>query len=649
VYWREKEIVARTFEKVAARNRGYVAAAALSVLTISAFAGACGNQFLHYDDEDYVTHNQTVSRGLNLQGLAWDLTARHAANWHPLTWLSLQLDAQVYGLEPWGFHLTNLLLHAANAALLFLLLRNLTAATAASLLAATFFALHPLRVESVAWVAERKDTLSGFFAFLTLFCYTRYAHRPKLGSYLNVIMCYGLSLACKPILVTLPAVLLLLDWWPLARWQHQRPRNLLIEKLPLLAMAGAVAVVTLTAQGTELVGLHELPIGARIKNALVAYVDYVIKLGWPLNLAPLYPRAPTGPSIMATVAAGAVLLAFSTFCFASARRRPYLLIGWIWYVVMLVPVIGFVQVGLQATADRYTYLSGIGLLIVVVWGTLEGAGRRRWGQWLLLPGVIGVAISLHVITQRQVKHWYSDQTIWEHTSRINPDNAVAHNNLGCALWLRSGMLGKDPALLVPAGSATASDLEGARQEFAAAARLDMHYAQAYTNLGDILNQQGKPEEARIAYGAAVDADPNYALGHYRLGRALAARGDDSAACAEFSAALRADQTLAPAHEGWAEVLRRHANSQGALMHMAAAVKLDPHSGPTLEHFGETLVDAGRRQDAIEVFRSAAVAYAADNQTPGAARVLRRALLIVPESDGALAKTLRQELGRYDSP
>ena len=429
-------------------RRTIVISLGLAVLTVTAFAQVVQCDFVNYDDATYVNDNPQVTAGLNLESVCWAFTSIYASNWHPLTWLSLQLDASLYGVNPAGYHLTNLLLHLATVVLLFLFLSSATGAVWRSAVVAAFFAVHPLRVESVAWVAERKDVLSGFFWMLTLIAYLHYVRRPGIGRHLLLVFVFALGLLAKAMLVTLPFVLALLDYWPLARlpWGQARGgplstpegnprvprvslRLLIWEKVPLLLLAIATAAATVAAQSLGVANLEELPLHIRVANALIAYVTYILQVFWPANLCVLYPHPYAAVSWRLAVAAGLLVLVVSVFVLREMRRRPYLLVGWCWYLGTLVPVVGLIQVGLQAHADRYTYLPVIGVFVMLAWGIPDLPPLRRFGQ-VVLPLFAAVLLAACVgLTNLQVRYWKDTRTLWEHVLAVDPKNAFAHQEL----------------------------------------------------------------------------------------------------------------------------------------------------------------------------------------------------------------------------
>lgn len=425
----------------------------LIVATLAVFQQLPEYDFVNIDDYYYVTENVHVTRGLTREGIIWAFTTLHANNWHPLTWLSHMLDCQLFGLKPGMHHLTNLLLHMANSTLLLLVLKRMTGALWRSAFAAALFALHPLHVESVAWVAERKDVLSTLFWLLTVWGYAGYVEYPGRNRYLLVLLFFALGLMAKPMLVTLPFILLLLDYWPLGRvklWesreggsggiQRSSALHLVREKIPFFALTLASGIVTVVAQykGGAVRSLNLLPLDVRIANALVSYVGYIGKMIWPQHLAIFYPHPGALPTWQ-VVGAGLLLLSLSIILLRAAGRFPYLGVGWLWYLGTLVPVIGLVQVGDQAMADRYTYVPLIGLFVLIAWGIPDLMARWRYRQIALTISAVIVVFCCTVSTWSHVKHWRNGTALFTHAVNVTADNALAHDGLGFAL-ARQGRL-----------------------------------------------------------------------------------------------------------------------------------------------------------------------------------------------------------------
>jgi tetratricopeptide (TPR) repeat protein len=574
----------------------------LVVATLATYGDLRNHQFINYDDQLYVQDNPTVRAGLTLKGLSWAFTTIHAANWHPLTWLSFMVDSQLFGLHPGGFFLTNLLFHIANSLLLFLWLLYLTRTLGCSFLVAALFALHPLHVESVAWLAERKDVLSTFFWLLTMWAYVWYAERPRLGRYLLILVCFGLGLMAKPMLVTLPFVLLLLDYWPLGRLSLKGPglaaaspkpgpgvalQRLVWEKSPLLVMSALSSAITFYAQkeAGATWNLQNLPISQRLANAMVAYVSYLGKMFWPAHLGVLYPLAGHNPPIWQAPAAGLALAVLTLGALRQARRHPYLLVGWLWYLGTLLPVIGLVQVGMQAMADRYTYVPLIGLFIVVAYGMADLGARWRAPRFLLPVGAGVVLSALMICTWMQVSYWRDSIPLYEHTLKVARRNPLIHNNLGLAL-------------------AQQGKLDQAMAHYDEALRLDPDYPRPHNNLGLALAQQGKMEQAMAQYAEALRLAPDYAAAHNNLGLALARQGKWEQAMAHYAEALRLDPDDASAHHKLGLALDAQGKMEQAMAHYAEALRLDPDDAEAHHNLGLDLAAQGKWEQAVAHYAEA---------------------------------------------
>ncbi|MEJ2092421.1 MAG: tetratricopeptide repeat protein [Syntrophobacterales bacterium] len=487
--------------------------------------------YITFDDNMYVYENPQVLNGLTWTGVKWAFTTQHAGNWHPLTWLSHMLDSQIFGAWAGGPHLTNLLFHLASTLLLFLFWARVTQALWPSALVAALFALHPLHVESVAWVSERKDVLSAFFWIATMWAYAGYAASPSAWRYLAVILLFALGLMAKPMLVTLPFVLLLLDYWPLGRIRGLTPAadlgrgttptagparqgfgRLIFEKIPLFALAFLSCLITLSAQrgGGSVLSLVSWPLAQRFANALVTYVKYVVKMFWPPPLAMYYPLAPV-PWWQAA-AAGLVLLAVTTLVLARARRSPYLAVGWLWYLGTMVPVIGLVQVGGQAMADRYTYIPFIGLFLMVAWGIFELTASWRRQKIILAVGAAVTLAACWWATWVQVGYWRNSETLFTHTIRVTGPNYIAYHHLGTDMVNR-GHLDQAIALY--------------RKTLAIAPS----YAPAYNNLGCVYARQGNFAEAVPYLKQAIRLAPHNLKYYRNLAQAYTDQGKKTAAAA----------------------------------------------------------------------------------------------------------------------
>src|SRR5947207_2596243 len=427
----------------------------LAVVTFAIYAQVIGHQFITLDDPTYIQENPMVNRGVTLAGLAWAFTTFHATNWHPLTWISHMIDCQLFGMNPGRHLLVNALIHVANTLLVFWFLLRTTHARWLSALVAALFAFHPLHVESVAWASERKDTLSTFFGLLSLIAYVRYAEAPSIRRYAWTAITLALGLLAKPMLVTWPFVMLLLDYWPLRRFEITSRREvatkvwpLVREKLPLFVLVAASAVVTSVAQSHAgaVRTVTEFPLALRLSNALVSYAKYLLLTFWPNDLAVFYPFPAAGIPAWQIIGAALLLIAITGFCFFQRRSRPYLIVGWLWFLGTLVPVIGLVQVGGQTMADRYFYIPSIGLFIAIVFGLADIAEKRRVGPWVSAAIANVVVLVLATLTNAQIHRWSDSFTLFEHTLAVTPPNAAIERSLGYALQ-RSGRLDEAAAHL----------------------------------------------------------------------------------------------------------------------------------------------------------------------------------------------------------
>jgi tetratricopeptide (TPR) repeat protein len=520
-------------------RREIVISLGLVLLTVAALGGACGNDFVNYDDDVYVTQNWSVLGGLDFDTVAWAFTATVSNHWHPLTWLSLQFDVGLFGPVPWGFHLTNLLLHTANVLLLFVVLRQMTGAVWRSAAVAALFAVHPLHVESVAWVTERKDVLSAFFWLLTTLAYVRYVRQPGWRRYRWVLAFFVLGLLSKSMVLTLPCVLLLLDYWPLGRigWQaasgppspgvvtpgllpHSPStlRWLVWEKLPLFALSLAAGVMSLYARqkGGGLKSGEYLGLGERLGYAVNAYATYLGKCLWPADLAAFYPLAPGGLPAWQVAAAAGLLVALTALVLVAARRRPYLAVGWLWYLVTLLPVSGVVQLGSYALADRYAYIPSVGLFVLAVWGVADLASRPA-RVWVLAPVVGLVLLAFVLLCREQVATWRDSVTLWRHALAVTPDNFFVRLKLGQALR-------------------EVNDLDGAAEQFTEAVRLRPDLAKAHDMLGAVRLQQGRVSEAVDCFTEATEMQPAAAEFQRHLGQALQKQGSEEQAQKRFQLA-----------------------------------------------------------------------------------------------------------------
>ena len=578
-------------------------AAGLVLAVIVLYAPVAGHDFVNFDDGAYVYENAMVRAGLTWEGARWAFDSVHSSNWHPLTWLSHMLDSHFFGLDAGKHHLVSVLFHAANAALLFTALRWMTGALWPSLLVAALFALHPLRVESVAWISERKDVLSAFFWMLTMLAWIAYVRRASALRYALTLLCFSLGLLAKPMLVTLPFVLLLLDVWPLQRWRPWSEgawpaRRLLVEKIPLLLLSVAASGVTLQAQtlGNAVQSVDAIPVGARIANALVSYWLYLWKTLWPAGLACFYPHPAILPEdgsqswALATFAAGLALLAITVAVWKAMRRRPYLAVGWLWYLGTLVPVIGLFQVGQQALADRYTYLPLIGIYLMIAWGLADLVVRWPRGR-VAVHGLATLAVvSLAFLSHWQIEHWRNDLTLYEHAIRSTSRNFLAHNNLGKALDdlgdLERATAHFEQAVAIKPDYSEANynlgtvlqrrgDLGGARTRYESALEYRPDYPEAHNNLGFVLARQGEADTALAHYHRAVEIRPGFAIVYLNIGNLHARRGDLSKAVASYERVLESYPDHGDAHFNLAAVLEGRGDLERSERHYRRVIELRP--------------------------------------------------------------------------
>ena len=574
----------------------FMLALLLAVGTLALFSPATEFDFVKYDDGEYVAENQPVLAGLTPSGVAWAFTTVHAANWHPLTWLSHMLDVTLFGPQPWGAHLTNLLLHAANTAVLFVLLRRLTGAVWRSALVAALFAVHPLHVESVAWVSERKDVLSTFFGLLTFIFYARYVEQSKAQdpkskvAYRWALICFTLGLLSKPMLVTWPFVMLLLDFWPLQRvagsgFQVSSWRKLVVEKIPFLMLSVAICATTVFAQGQggAIVSVEKFTVAERVANSCVAYLRYLSKTVWPVSLAVYYPRASV--SLGAVASAGIVLAGLSALALWWARRRPYFLTGWFLFLGVLVPVIGLVQVGGQSMADRYSYVPLIGIFVAVVWGANEL--RERWPAsrdfWKIVA--VTVLVLCAVTMRRQLMLWRDNDALFSHALAVTKNNQLAANSYASVLYARG-------------------ETEAAIRYYREALRADPDYTTARSNLGMALSRAGRYEEAVQEFRTVLKLMYDPWVGHNNLAIALGALGRTEESFAEFELAKLTKPDFAGTYLNHGVALSIKGELAAAEKNLREAVRLDLSSAAAHKSLGVVLVKRGRRVEAMAEFTEA---------------------------------------------
>jgi Flp pilus assembly protein TadD len=551
----------------------------LALATLAIYAQTATHGYIAYDDDQYVYENPWVKAGLTASNVAWAFTTFFYANWHPLTWISYMLDISLFGLNPGAQHLVNVAFHGASAVLLFLALGRMTRQPWRSALVAAIFAVHPLRVESVAWISERKDVLCTFFEMLTLLLYVRYTARPGRRSYLAVAAAFALSLLAKPMAVTFPLVLWLLDYWPLGRlgWPFEAAaiRRLFLEKTPLLAMATVAAVLTFLAQRGygAVVSLTRLPLAARAANAAIAYVAYMGKAFWPEDLAVLYPSRAPVPG--AAVAALLILAAITAAAWRWVKQRPYFAVGWLWYLGMLVPVIGLVQVGVQSMADRYTYVPMVGLSIALVWTVAGLVENRPALRTAAVAVAIAALVALAGAAYRQAAYWKTSRTLFEHTLTVTRDNHIIENNLG-VIVARDGNSAEALAL------------------YRAALRTAPDYAEAHANLGHELLKAGQLEQAQSSIARALELSPNLAVAQGDQGLLLAARGEYEEARRHIERSLSLAPGDAENESNLCFVLTHLGRPDDAIPHCHTALRINPGLASARFNLDNATAAQGRR-------------------------------------------------------
>ena len=600
-------------------QRDLIICLALLALIVAVYWPVYRFDFLNYDDAEYVSDNVRVQMGLTAGNLGWAFRTFFFENWHPLTWLSYMLDYQLFRLNPGAFHLVNVFFHALNTVLVFWVFKRMTGTPWPSAFVAGVFAVHPLHIESVAWIAERKDVLSSFFAMLTLWAYVRYVERPRFWPYFLALLFFALGLMAKPMLVTLPFLLLLLDFWPLGRLRFAPPESglssspsstrnrlrptlhLLFEKAPFFLLTILSSIVTFVAQGGARVSTSRLGIGDRMGNALMSYVRYVGKTIWPDNLAVFYPHPGAWPAWQ--VAMAALLLAAATLlAISGGRKRPYLGVGWLWYVGTLVPVIGLVQVGEQAMADRYMYFPIIGLLIMLGWGAMDIVCRFRLNRGALILSGSSILLACLVVSCFQVRVWSNSLTLFEHALAVTSDTEGAQNssrdpqtghrskdNLPAAVGVAHNSLGD--ALL------SAGKTNEALAHFLAALEIDAEDPLALGNIGNLLLGQGKLDEALAKYQKGLQSSPKNPELNHNAGLCLAKLGRFSEAIPYYTAALQSRTEYADAYLNLGNALMGLGRFEAAMTNYQAVLRLKPNFGPAHFNLGNALRQLGRHKEA----------------------------------------------------
>jgi len=554
--------------------------------------------FVNYDDSQYVTQNHNVQAGLTLESITWSFTAVQASNWHPLTWISHMLDCQLYGLEPGRHHLTNVLLHILNSLLLFLVFMRMTGKLWQSGFVAALFALHPLHVESVAWISERKDVLSTFFWMLSLWGYLRYVERPGVCRYLLLLFLFILGLMTKPMLVTLPFVLLLLDYWPLNRFQSgssgdgnhsiQRPFDfgLVWEKIPLFLLSAVSSVITYIVQksGGAVNSLAAIPFHDRIANAIVSYVSYIGKMIWPTNLAVFYPY-PESVLLWKVAGAGLLLVVVPVVIFRMVRTKPYFAVGWLWYIGTLVPVIGLVQVGLQGMADRYTYVPLIGIFVIIAWGVPDFMPKWRYRRIGFTVTIAAILAIIMITTRLQIRYWSNSVTLFEHALEVTVDNCIVHAKLGEAL-------------------AGQGKIDAAVRHYHEALRIKPDFVAALLNLGVALKEKGELNEAINCFSKVLRMKSNRADAHSELGDTLKIKGDFVGATKHYFEAIRIKPDRAKVYNNLGVVLALQNKGKEAIIRFSEALRIDPAYAGAYYNLGKVFANQGKIKEAILNYRKA---------------------------------------------
>jgi tetratricopeptide (TPR) repeat protein len=556
----------------------------LAAITFAVYWPVHSHEFVRYDDDTYVTHNPNVKSGLSWQGIKWAFTTGYASNWHPLTWLSHQLDYTLFAGNSAAHHLVNVLFHAANTLLLFIVLSRMTKSLWPGAFVAALFALHPLHVESVAWVAERKDILSTLFWLLTMLSYARYAERPSAGRYILTLVFFILGLLSKPMLVTLPFILILLDYWPLKRFLNSQFSilNSVLEKVPFIFLAAISSIVTFVVQqkGGAMSTIHAIPLHDRVTNAISSYLVYIGKMVWPARLAVLYPYPFTPIATARAVIYAIILILITIFLIYYGRKYRYLLVGWLWYVITLVPVIGLVQVGAQAMADRYTYVSLTGLFIIISFGAADLLKSNPLRKFALTASALAVLFGCTLVTSAQLKYWKNGLSLFGHTLAVTKDNYVILNNYANTLT----DLGR------PAESI---------KYFVDAIKFMPRSSDVRNNYANALRELGKPSEAIEQYKVALQLNPSSVMPHYNLAVALTDVGDYNQAIEQYqiTVKLKPDFEEAYCNLGW--LLFRNRQSNQAIEYYNKALRLSPNNILVHGRLALALASVGRVDEAIE--------------------------------------------------
>ena len=663
----------------------------LAATTAAVYAPVLDHDFVSLDDRAYVTENPHVRAGFTAASLSWAATTFHVSNWHPLTWMSHMLDVELYGLGSGGHHLSAMLLHILNTLLLFGILNRAGPPGAPGwphACVAALFALHPLHVESVAWISERKDVLSTALGLLSIWAYVAFARRGGVLWYLLAIGAMASSLCAKAMLVTLPFLFMLLDYWPLGRWRRRhRLVALCVEKIPFLLLSCLSATVTYVAQSADSVAdLQGLPLPVRLGNAVVSYASYIGKTIWPSDLSVLYPH-PTMPgsapwSAWQITGSAALLLALSCLAIVTARRRPWVIVGWLWFVGLLVPVNGLVQVGFQAMADRYTYLPLVGLFMIVAWGGHDLAGRFTWHRARMRGAMAAVAMVLLtacvVRSRHQVSYWRNSIALYGQALRVTPDNPIMLRSMGQVLQeagrFEAAILNlrravdisphyPEALLHLAYTQQVAGRLDEAMRLYRRILRIDPGHVTARTLLGDLLQWRGAHDEALAQYDQALRADPRHGPAHYGLGRVLHRQGELDKAIHHLRQAAQLLRDAAQVHHELGLALQARGEVAKAIERFGVAIRLDPSSARTHYDLATALRRQGALAESVRHYRAAlrlapreprvhtglAAALAAAGQIDEARRIVHRALELAEASGNEeQARAIRDRLAEYES-
>lgn len=604
----------------------------LSLTVLITFQQVKDFNFVGFDDELYITENSHTQAGLTIEGVAWAFTTFHAGNWHPLTWLSHMLDCELYGLNPMGHHWTNLLFHITNTLLLFFMFQKMTGSMWRGAFVAALFALHPLHVESVAWVAERKDVLSTFFGMLTILAYIGYVKKRNFLRYSLIFIFLSLGLMAKPMLVTMPFVLLLLDFWPLERlkyysnsqssnFQSLNLSRLFLEKVPLFIPVAISSVLTIFAQkeAGALYSFESLAVKTRIANAFVSYASYIVKTVWPQNLAIFYPHSFGMLSLWYVFLAAFAIAGISFFAIRLFKQHPYVAVGWFWYLGTLIPAIGLIQVGAQGMADRYTYIPLIGLFIMLAWGISDFLEKWHYRKTVLAVCAIILLFTFSTRSYFQIRHWENSAAVFKNAIQTTKNNWLAYRELGLAL-MRDGKLDDavfyyKKALQIRPNYLTALDnlgltlyqlekFEEALFCYSKALKIDPKDAGIHNNTANVLTALGKLEEAIKHYKKAILIDPEFADAHYNLANVLAAQGQLDKAMLYYESAIKNDSEYSDAYYSLGCILLRQKKFKEALVNFAQVIKINADYKQAYNQIGIILLQRGKIQKAEKFFSKA---------------------------------------------